>query len=339
MLSLKRLLAIATCLPALALAQVPAAYRGLPLQTGIWSHMAINDLGQVAGTTVEGRPTVWNRDGSATTLVGDVTGALLFSINNSGTVVGAGTAPWYSNDRVQPLVWYADGGVVRVPLEGQSGEAKGINGRGDIVGSVGDVFAPGGWFGFIHRQEGTLYFDDFHPVAINDAGEVVGSGPLGLQRWRNGQLSQVESMPGAWAFALNSHGWIAGAIVHETDWYATVWLPDQPGNSLGQGIAYDVNDQGMVVGVSHGRAMLWHEGAAYRLDDLWRQEYPGEWELLSAEAINEGGDIAALARNTLTGDAMMVLLLPVPEPAAVWQMLAAMAVLGTLRLKSGRRSA
>jgi hypothetical protein len=339
MLRLKRWLLVAACLPTLAIAQVPAAYQGVPLHAGAWSHLTINDHGQVGGTVDNGRPAVWNRDGSFMLLPGDVTGAVLFAINNSGTIVATGNAPWYPNGRVQPLVWQAGGDAARVPVAGTSGEAKGLNSRGDIVGNVGDVFMPGGWFGFIRHDSDTLYFDEFHPVAINDTGEVVGSGPHGIRRWRNGVLSDVEPTPGAWALALNDEGWIAGAILQENEWFAAVWVPGQAVTSFGRGLALDLNDQGMVVGSSNGLAMLWYEGVGYRLDDLWAQEQPGEWTLISAEAINERGDIAALARNTRNGDGMTVLLLPVPEPSRGALLLAGLALLGGLRVRSGRRSA
>ena len=282
---MKRLLLLVALLPCLSLAQVPAAYRGTVLHTGSWSHVALNDLGQVGFSTSDGRPMLWDAVRGATPLPGDVGGVLLFGINNAGTVVGTGSAAWIGDTRPQPLVWQGGADAARVAVAGQEGEAKGINSHGVIVGNTGDVFAPGGWFGFIHGDSGSVYFDDFHPTAINDAGEVVGNGPFGVRRWQDGQLQYVDTTPGATAFALNSLGWIAGAILNET-WRATLWRPGELVEYLGPGFAYDVNDSGVAVGTALGHAMLWYQGGAYLLDDLWQQAQPGEWSLLSAEAVN-----------------------------------------------------
>ena len=85
--------------------------------------------------------------------------------------------------------------------------------------------------------------------------------------------------------------------------------------------------------------MLWEDGRAYVLDHLWYEPTWSSWSLKDAIAINESGEILVLAQDELEGDMAILLLSPVPEPLPVGLMLAGLALLGGLRLRSGRRSA
>lgn len=322
--------------PCIADAQVPAAYHATVLGTG--TPMALNNKGQVAGLDEYNRPTVWSRTGAATVLAGQVYQPYISGINDDGTVVGFGLLNDPDNGGYyQPLIWRAGASMERIDLPGQGGVTYGINQRGDIIGSIA---APEGWpdttSGFVMRDSGTVYFENFHPTGINDAGHVVGSRDNGIQIWHDGEYSQVGDECCGYPGHINNHDWVIGTY---DNFHTGVWR-DGRFELAWEGYSTDINDAGMIVGSSsYASSVLWYEGDAYVLDHLWREPQWHDWMLTSASAINENGEIAAQAKNIVSGEFVMILLSPVPEPARVTLLLAGLLLLGGLRFRPGRRSA
>lgn len=322
------LLIAAVLWPCIAAAQVPPAYHATPLGGGI--AMAINNQGQVAGLDSADRPVVWSRSGAATLLTGQVEQASITGINDDGTVTGFGLLAGQNPGYYQPLVWRNGAGAQRLDLPGVGGMTSGINQRGDIVGTF---VPPSGWpsttVGFLKRDSGTVYFDSFYPRAINDRGDVLGDGDTGLAIWHDGQLSDVPFGCCGYASAINNNGWVVGASGAS---HAGLWKDGQY-QAMWRGYAADINDAGMAVGGSDysAPAVLWYQGQAYVLDHLWHEPQWIDWTLTSAVAINENGEIAAQARNVVSGDYMSVLLSPVPEPAMAWLLLLGLSCLSLAR--------
>ncbi|WP_426340046.1 hypothetical protein ACN9MZ_27905 [Pseudoduganella sp. S-14] len=323
--------------PCFAGAQVPPAYHATRLGAGY--ARAINNNGQVAGLDQYQRPAVWNRSGVASILPGQVYLPFPSDINNDGTVIGQGvfTDP-DDGSYYQPLIWRSGAGVERIDLPGLGGVPHSINQRGDIVGWVvrseqgADVLG-----GFLKRESGTVYFDGFFPEAINGNGEIVGRGAHGLAVWRDGKLRDVPQACCGHESASNNHGWIA-ASEYLDDVYAGLWRDGQY-TRMWQGHARGLNDAGMVVGEGDAAdAVLWYEGEAHRLDDLWHEAQWAGWSLVSAVAINDHGEIAAQAMHAASGESAILLLSPVPEPAFATLLVAGLVLLGGLHGAIARKA-
>jgi uncharacterized membrane protein len=327
------LLIAAMLWPCIASAQVPAAYHATVLGTG--TAVAINNKGQVAGIDNAFRAAVWNRDGVATVLPGQVYLPTVQAINDDGTVVGYGllTDPDVGgNGYYQPLIWRNGGSVQRLDLPGEGGVAAAINNRGDVVGLIATPGSPSGNTGFLQRDSGTLYFQGFQPTAINDAGVVAGNGEHGIAVWRDGALVDVPDGCCSFDERINNDGWIAGTnYVGGLD--ATLWHDGQR-TTLWEGPAYDINDAGMVIGAS-STPVLWYQGQAHALDDLWHEPQWADWRVLSVAAINDNAEIAARVYNMANGDSLSVLLSPVPESSGAGMLLAGLGLLGLLARRTG----
>lgn len=170
-------------------------------------------------------------------------------------------------------------------------EARGINDAGVIVGQAHDgVYFPAvRWIDGVAEPLGILPSFPPHDAAagwsVNNKGQVVGSSYRDTSMWTGlpfvwedhllRQLPIPADLDRGIAFSINEAGQIAGAV-----WLgdlggmsACVWTPTTGGwvltllKSLGGdgpfaflSFAFDINNTGVMVGVSNGRACVW-EGA------------------------------------------------------------------------------
>ncbi len=319
------LLIAAMLWPCFASAQVPTAYHATMLGTG--TPVAINNKGQVAGIDIVSRATVWSRGGGATLLPGPAYLPIIQAINDDGTVVGAALLadPDLGGGGIyQPLIWRNGVSAQRLDLPGEGGAAAGINNHGDVAGFIAMPGSSPSSMGFLQRSSGTLYFQDFRPTALNDNGDVVGNGEHGIVVWRDGASSELPDSCCSFEEKINDDGWIVGTN-YIGGIEATLWHDGQR-TVLWDGTATDINDAGMVIGLSSGPA-LWYQGQVHMLDALWHEPQWAGWKLLSVAAINDKGEIAGLAHNLGNGQELVVLLSPVPEPSRVVLLLAGLALL------------
>jgi len=181
--------------------------------------LAINDQGVIAGRSSAREVVVWN--GSAVTrlgITGDVGG-----INRFGVVVGTFDAGGidrafkYSSGRVTPLgtagvasaanainakgeIVGTQGGRATVfetsRLDFGNGAARGVNDRGMVVGHVSSAYGQPS--AFLYRGAVTMLNAPSYSsaVAINDGGQVVGSGE-GVYGWLvdNGIYQRLADIP------------------------------------------------------------------------------------------------------------------------------------------------
>ena len=284
----------------------------------------INDLGQVVGAgyfdgsdylafrTRPNEPLDLARDGLGELEVNPPGGTVAFAVNAHGQAVGYSgfhafrTAP---NARINPAT--DDLGA----LANSRSMAYDINSSGVVVG------------------ESAVLSGDFHAFRSPPNGVV---GPLTDLGTLGGRISQAK--------AINDEGWIVGfAELPDLNFHYHAFRVAPGGvidassdlGTLGgpSSYAWDINNPGWTVGESWvdeqtSHAFL-HDGQRlWDLNDLIPQNSP--WELLSAVAINDRGQIIATAQREGVYD--YVRLDPVPEPAGM------VLCAGTIILLTRRRS-
>jgi probable HAF family extracellular repeat protein len=229
-------------------------------------------------------------------------------VNNRGQIVGWAETPVQDPTCNSPQVlqfravlWEPKAGqkLELPPLPGDStSAATAINERGQIVGISGDCDVAVGRFSARHAvlwQHGkvtelpNLGGTSWHtPMAINEHGDVVGfSNPPD-----NGDGTFL-----AHAFLWTEHDGI-------TD------LKTLPGDATSQ--AMGINSRGQVVGVSSGsvnRAFLWQNGLLMNLNDL-KGDFPDS--LVSAQDINEAGQITGRVFEFSSGKTLTFVATPRP---------------------------
>jgi probable HAF family extracellular repeat protein len=263
----------------------------------------VNDAGDVSGsvTTADGftSAAVWS-SGTVTALppLPGHASAMALSINNSGVLAGLST----NGDGVpRPVRW--------------------VNGLPEDLGHLDSGDTP---FGVA--------------LAINDAGEIVGSvRPLDGQSergfvWRDGVMTGLQTPPGetcnefSAGLANNDSGLIVGYVFIDCRQTAAVWdhgvlrtlpalaeIPMFPAPQ-GGGSALDVNERGDIVGLgnpSFGPAALWRNGDAINLGALEPQTLPNG----VAFDVNDAGVVVGWSRRTVGLRAVMWTTMPPATPA------------------------
>jgi probable HAF family extracellular repeat protein len=229
-------------------------------------------------------------------------------VNDWGQVVGWAETPVHDptcNDpqvlQFRAVLWEPKAGRKRElpPLHGDStSAATAINERGQVVGISGDCDIAVGRFSARHAvlwEHGrvtelpNLGGTSWHtPMAINKQGDIVGfSNPPD-----NGDGTFL-----AHAFLWTRQGGIQD-------------LKTLPGDATSQ--AMGINSRGQVVGVSSGsvnRAFLWQDGVLMNLNDL-KGDFPDS--LVSAQDINEVGQITGRVYERSSGKTLTFVAAPRP---------------------------
>lgn len=304
--------------------------------------MSLNDSAQLIATQLFFGPV--NYAASFRSIAGapvELTGpggtrAVANAVNSAGTIVGHG----YVDNHLMPstpLLWTAGNTVavaLALPVGATTAGAASINGSGTIVGQA--EFASGAravmWSGGIATllDQPTGYAGT-RGIDIAEDGTVLGTAfvdsnnngdfdQLNLVTWSNGVFADHGALPqGAQVRSMNAAGQVAGSGLGTFGFQALLIdlngatpLPDLPGSS--GSVAQDIDASGRVVGTSFlngSRAVLWNQGQVYDLSELI--DPTAGWTLISAGAINQAGQIAAVGLNAQF-EARALLLTPVPEP-------------------------
>jgi len=249
------------------------------------SPAAANDAGQVAingeGDPQSFRGYLW--DAGSWTPMGVLPGtseSTAADIDSGGRMVGTS---FVLGGEYRAVIW--DAGVLTdLGTLGSDSSARSINETGQIVG-YSDIDLPDGGQsqrGFLWENGAMTVLDpppDYrtsYAVDINELGQIVGSGTLFVPPyftthhallWDNGTVIRLDSVPG-----------------------------------YGRTSAADINNLGQVVGNAAGSisggpytAYLWQDGVAQRLNDLVSPD--SVWDLTTAAAINDAGQILAHGRR------------------------------------------
>ena len=227
---------------------------------------AINNSGQVVGVsgTRSARAFIW-QNGRMTELASLGGESRAFAINDRGEVVGVSRTTAGEDHAV---LWRDRRVIDLVTLRGVGYSiAYGINDRGEIFGTWAPKNARAGKSrGFLWRDGkmidlGTLGGWYTGPVAINNAGEVVGaSSTMKLSNrhaflWRRGVMTDLGTARGrgSAAWAINDRGLIVGASKTGVQ-HALLWRRSQASDlgTLGgqSSSAAAVNSKGQIAGVS-----------------------------------------------------------------------------------------
>lgn len=219
----------------------------------------VNDAGQVVGYSLKSsgynHAFLWQND--TMTDLGTLSGgevSMAFAINNAGQVVGQSDTAAFK--------WHAF----------------------RWSGGMADLGALGGGHSYGY--------------GINESGQAVGASTIGVSpditdhatRW-NGGMQDLGT--GGWAnsraYGMNDNGQVVGRVATGSEWNAFRY--DGGMQALGgtQSTAWDINNDGLIVGESDGQAILWENGQMKNLNSLI--DPTSGWTLQSARAINDKGQI------------------------------------------------
>lgn len=292
----------------------------------------INDLGHIVGDSVPAgerlvHPFFWN--GNETVDLGTFGGTRGFAndVNNADWVVGSASYP--GNQTSGAFLWKNGGDLIDLGNFGrQSGTAKAINERNQIVGSAG---VEGGFFHAFFWEDGEMLdlgtlegFGLSQAFDINENGYITGLSDSSDSRqsflWdpNTQEMSRIGSLGDEparnEAHGMNDDNVIVGAaavanlgntgarpyIFHDGKMYnlQKIYFVDK---GFVGGWSQDVNNAGQVVGYINRRnepnsfGFIFELGQGMRvLDDLLPPLTT--WHVSGGQAINEHGQIAALAR-------------------------------------------
>jgi probable HAF family extracellular repeat protein len=328
--------------PATGQVPVPPTYHvtaldGLPGESSAVAK-GMNEAGQIVGWSGSPpRAFLWT-DGAMVELA-PVTGdeaALGEAINGTAQVAGQ-SGPAFSA-ATHAVRWVGglpqDLGTLGGGSATDSSTGRDINDLGHVVG---DSSIGGKTHAFLFTDQGgmvdlTPTYDDGHGYAINEAGQVAGYANYRAFRWQAGQLEDLgipETFAFSFGFDINELGQVVGAATSATGasqrlirWTDTVgW--EILGGVGNNNVAWAINDEGVVVGegVPVGGpvtgVVFFDDLGLFDLDELVAES---EWNILRAFDINNAGQIAALAHNSITGQTTAVRLDPMDggsEPPAL----------------------
>jgi probable HAF family extracellular repeat protein len=331
----------------------------------------INEAGQVAGYITSGDSFhAFFYDGAVLTDLGTLgyERSIARGLNDDGTVVGTA----YGDGIERQAFVYAGGVVSVLPFAGFS-EANDINNAGLVVGAK--AFPDGQGDTYIHGYKyavgevtdlGTVP-DGYNSFAygVNEAGYVTGTVEVGGAPnypshpflYTTGPLQDLGDFDGVFShgYAINNHDQVVGTAGRFSSdelpgdiyprrafLYENGVLQDL-GSLLNNGssIAYDINDAGLIVGVSAtvdeniDSAFLYVDGAMVLLDSLI--DPAAGWTMQSADGINELGQIAGTACQAGLCYAVRLDLAPaIPETATPWMLGAGLVGLGLARRARSR---
>jgi probable HAF family extracellular repeat protein len=284
---------------------------------GAGSPLAINNAGQVVGTTTDSltlpRAAAWLGAG-ASRLPGpvDENNSAASDINDHGQIAGF--------QRVGGRFFYAttweNGGYSNLGL----GIARGINNSGQIVGISIDPTLTFGSAALWDRNGMTLLGGrDTAAVSINDRGQIVGYSASHAQLWDGARAIDLGTLSGdnSFAAAINNAGQVVGSYGFN------------PSSGL------------------DSRAALWNGTVGTDLNSLLRPEsVQAGWFLTFASGINDSGTIVGSAYNRFDcadgscvshgfvlsisdlPDQVLAITTAVPEPSSYALMLAGLGAIG-----------
>jgi len=241
---------------------------------------------------------------SVLTPVGGTDRQQAFDLDNLGQALVFTCTQTFGNQRSCVSYAYAiqtsPGNYRVLPYSGPDTQTGYLNGAGQAV--LGSTLCTMSQCTPLPAVDGTAWT----PRALNERGEIAGyatvSGNEVPVLYRGGQATTLQVAGSARATDINDSTWVVGTttagggsvFVWRTGTVTLIPAPESP-------VYPQVNDLGQVI---YG-ASLWEAGRAFALNT--RLSDP-TWEVVSAERINDAGQVVATARNRTTGATGMVLL-------------------------------
>jgi probable HAF family extracellular repeat protein len=257
----------------------------------------VNAAGQVVGVADTPDSThafLWERGGMRDLHPAGAISSAAYAINAAGQVVGVASGGPYRR-LGQPIWWSGGATAPLLPLADQAAIVElAVNDAGQVVGTEvtgGFTLAGASWSGPAAAPQEL----PFAPFAINRSGQLVGAGSPDLATSGVGHPVLVQ-----------------GGQQVDLDGQLP---PGSPWRGQG-GEAQAINDAGQVVGheTSAGappnrqHAFVWDHGRGTDLNDV--TALPPGWALTDAVAVNDRGQIAALAQGPGFPQGRAVLLTP-----------------------------
>jgi probable HAF family extracellular repeat protein len=357
------------CALIVSIAQAAGPYDVIDLGKGFVSMPRdVNLGGRTAGHhghSTSGTPKTWDAMGNRIDLplLGGSVGAAM-GINDSGLIVGRTSTATSPSNNFVAVAWDPTGTSYTVRALAQLGafpysSAMGVNNAGYVVGYSHNQTVAAYWVDGhpTSSTRATLWTGPNQSTvvdlglpgettsaafAINVHGQIVGDSqqPSAHSRailWTEGVPQDLGTLPGgfhSYARGINDHGVVVGKAQTSDGLQAFVWqdgamsqLPNL-GGTLSW--AWDINNDGLIVGYSNERAVIWENGQLFDLNSLITGIPTGSHNsglvLKEAYAVNEMGWI--VARGTALNAERAYLLIPVPEPSAVVLLVTAAALSG-----------
>lgn len=292
--------------------------------------LVMNNQGQVAGMA-NGFAAIWEA-GTLTSLDGYPTaeyGWVPTGLSENGQVAGYGHSN-ETDDRgnhyEHGLYWSSAMGVIDLGAPGGTlSKAYDVNDSGQVIGLTygegsdgSDVYLPFLWQNGIRTDLGTI-----RPTSINNRGQIVGIQDGHTVIWEDGISTEISYFvsPG---LEINELGQVAGSIPTPTGLHAALWdsgvLTDLGTLGWKTSTFSGFNNRGQVVGSSGtltqwdpGKPFLWQNGVMVDVNTLLSAG--SEWQIMTADDINDSGQIVGKAY--VNGVYHAYLLTPVPEPSSL----------------------
>lgn len=304
---------------------IPSEYLLTDIGPGVAN--AINNAGTVVGVNGLGTPShgfVWSNNLGLRDL-GTMPGlpyATAVGVNDSGQIVGwsalsglGESSRGFLSDNGGPLVALIppDGTQMSFPFAPYV-YPGGINNQGKIVGWINGTNAGVSVFDAFVYSANVMTRINIPavglgvPGAINNLDQIAGGTRSGAGNahafvYDNGRLNDIHSLGSvSYAIGINNNGEVVGSafisgVEHGFLYSGTLMqdlgvLPGGGSDSTARGI----NDASHIVGTSAGKAFVW-SSIAGMVDLNTRIQTPG-WTLLSANAINNSGQIIGSGRRS-----------------------------------------
>jgi hypothetical protein len=243
------------------------------------------------------------------------------AINNHGQVVGSYITADYS--RSNAVLWDEAGGWREI-APGSGVFPRDINDHGLIVGSIGG----GGGFSFTDTAGVTL-INDFNPIAVNNAGQMINS--TGFVRDAGGAVRALTSGLSTESSGINDAGQVVGSVHLDGKWQAAVWSADGTMTAIPALGAFDyedfefgtvhadiakglaINDRGQIVGLSSTQGGSFVPFVWDPVSGMQEVVISGFWGYIQPVGLNNNGEVIAISLGQR--DRAVYFTVPLPAPA------------------------
>jgi hypothetical protein len=274
-------------------------YELLPLPDGYSSAWAqgVSDTGVVVGSAAVGsypefgQAVSWTPDGEGgydITFLGQLPGhtqSVAYAINAQGDIIGSSINP---GSQGGPTVWFnSPSGVMNLSALGAPSSPKQISDQRVIVGINGDLFDLDTMQAIpLPPFPGNM--NAFQGWGINNHNEVAGTAFFGGYIWRSASN---------WTA---THGWQSLSLQYSASAQVT---------------AYDINDDGLTVLMRPQPAAYFHGIGTFALEEIVAEEQQGQWafQISQGAAVNNAGQIAAIAQHQPSGQSGVAIMTPVAD--------------------------